>query len=113
MMKSANREFLVPSYIHLGLAVPRLLLAAHALALLALPAFAQQGANERWAARRARLSQRPKKIFAHCMGCFPIGRGGISPGYARSKLKQLRHDSANFEHAFGGRVRGEPCWRTG
>ena len=104
MKNSASQDLSMPLCLRVSISI---------LALFALPAFAQQDAHERWASRRARLSQRPKKIFAHYMGCFPIGRGGISPGYARSKLKQLRHDSANFEHAFGGRVRGEPCWRTG
>jgi hypothetical protein len=42
------------------------------------------------------------------MGCFPIGNKGISPGYIRSKLPGLRHDSPNFENAFGARVRGAP-----
>ncbi len=79
-----------------------------ALALFALPAFAEQDGTDRWVTRRAKLSQRQKKIFAHYMGCFPIGGGGISPGYAHSKQKEHRHDSANFEHAFGGRVRGVP-----
>ncbi len=65
------------------------------------------------AARRAKLDQRPKKIFAHYMGCYPIGGGGISPGYARSKSKEGRHDSPSFERAFGGRGRGEPLLPDG
>ena len=61
-----------------------------------------------WAERRAKLDERPKKIFAHYMGCFPIGGAGISPGYARSKYKNVRHDSPDFAYAFGDRRRGEP-----
>lgn len=69
---------------------------------------AEKADEATFAARREKLGQRPKKFFAHYMGCFPIGGGGISPGYARSKYHHLRHDSPNFEYAFGGRRRGEP-----
>lgn len=67
-----------------------------------------EGAKDPWAARRAKLDERPKKFFAHYMGCFPIGAQAISPGYSRSKFHHIRHDSGNFELAFGGRRRGEP-----
>jgi hypothetical protein len=83
------------------------------LFLLWFPVFSIHAAEEggdadRWAARRAKLDERPKKIFAHYMGCFPIGAKGVSPGYARSKAKEIRHDSDKFENAFGGMIRGVP-----
>ena len=71
------------------------------------------GAEQQWAARRAKLDERPKKIFAHYMGCFPVGNGGVSPVYVRSNLPGIRHDSPNFEPAFGGRVRSEPLLPDG
>ncbi len=66
------------------------------------------GAEQQWAARRAKLDERPKKFFAHYMGCFPIGAKGVTPSYARSKYKNVRHDSPDYSYAIGGRVRGEP-----
>lgn len=69
--------------------------------------------SESSTARRAKLDERPKKIFAHYMGCFPIGAKGIAPGYVRGKLPGIRHDSPNFELAFGGMVRGAPLLPDG
>ncbi|MDO4575934.1 MAG: endo-1,3-alpha-glucanase family glycosylhydrolase [Planctomycetia bacterium] len=44
-----------------------------------------------------------KKIFAHYMGCFPVGYGAID--YHRNHLaKELRHDSSNSSAAVGGRM---------
>jgi hypothetical protein len=83
-----------------------------ALLLLGLTG-AAGAADDPWAARRAKLDERPKKIFAHYMGCFPIGRHGIAPGYTRGKAKDLRHSSPSFEHAFGGMVRGVPLLPDG
>ena len=40
------------------------------------------------AARRQRLDQRPKQIFAHYMGCYPVGAGGIE--YARRTADRTR-----------------------
>ncbi len=74
---------------------------------------ADETSSDSPATRRAKLEQRPKKIFAHYMGCFPIGNKGISPGYAKSKLPGIRHDSPNFEMAFGGRGGGVPLLPDG
>jgi hypothetical protein len=81
------------------------------VAVLAWAAVAAVGwgqAADPWAARRARLDQRPKKIFAHYMVCYPIGMLGIAPGYQRTQAARLRHDSPDYERAFGGRGRGVP-----
>jgi hypothetical protein len=61
-----------------------------------------------WAARRAKLDERPKKIYAHYMVCFPLGRSGITPSWARGQALKVRHESDNFELAYGGNERGIP-----
>ncbi len=74
---------------------------------------AESSGDDPWATRRAAVDQRPKTIFAHYMGCFPIGTYGISPSYAQGKAKEMKHGSGSFEHGFGGRVRGEPLLPDG
>ncbi len=69
---------------------------------------AQGAQQDPWAGRRAKLATRPRKIFAHYMGCFPIGAKGVCPGYVRGKAKEVRHDSEKLELAIGGMVRGVP-----
>lgn len=86
---------------------------AFATGLLLVAAVAEAADSAELAARRARLDQRPQKIFAHYMGCFPIGNRGISPGYVRSKAPAVRHDSEKFENAIGGLVRGAPLLPDG
>lgn len=43
-----------------------------------------------------------KKIYAHYMGCFPIGHKAIRHHYLQ-QWKTMRHDSINPEEAHGGR----------
>lgn len=47
---------------------------------------------------------RPRKVYAHYMGCFPAGSGPLD--YARyQEAPKLRHDSANEVSRFGGHIR--------
>ncbi len=87
------------------------------LAMAVLPAISratgEPGADP-WAARRAKLDQRPKKIFAHYMVCYPVGMYGSAPGYAiKHEAPKIRHDSPDMERAFGGRGRAGPLLPDG
>ncbi|MFA6294335.1 MAG: endo-1,3-alpha-glucanase family glycosylhydrolase [Victivallales bacterium] len=83
-----------------------LIIASPAAALLA--AEAGQSADP-FEARRARLDERPKKIFAHYMVCYRIGLGAISPGYlSKHVAPKTRHDTPSYEMSFGNRDRGTP-----
>ncbi len=80
---------------------------------------ADEAGTDQWAARRAKLDERPKKIYAHYMVCYPIGRLGISPGYAFGhEAPKIRHDSTDPSNGFagytlGGLSRGYPLLPDG
>lgn len=75
--------------------------------------------DDAWAARRAKLDQRPRKIYAHYMVCYPIGRGSIGPSYALGhEAPKIRHDSTDPSngfagYSFGGLARGYPLLPDG
>ena len=72
------------------------------------------GVEQQWAARRAKLDQRPKKIFAHYMVCYPIGMYGLAPAYSIGhEAPKIRHDSTLMDYAFGGRARAFPLLPDG
>ncbi len=83
-----------------------LLLFILSLLSFVLPAVAETSKEDVFAQRRGTLDKRPKKIFAHYMGCFPVGSKAIAPSYTKSKMKNIRHDSSNADLAFGGMWRG-------
>ena len=56
-------------------------------------------------------AERPRKIYAHYMGCFPAGSGPIA--YHRSQMPKTRHDSTDSHAAMGGRFRNWPLLPEG
>jgi hypothetical protein len=48
-------------------------------------------------------AQPKKEIFAHYMGCFPVGSGPTRHHRSQVHLK-TRHDSTSYEEAMGGRI---------
>lgn len=64
-------------------------------------AAAAPSGDDVFAQKLEKFDQRPKKIFAHYMGCFPVGNRSIAPSYQKSKFPNIRHDSAKTEMAFG------------
>lgn len=87
--------------------------------LVASLAFAQDANSDKWAQRRARLDERPRKVFAHYMVCYPVGRYSMAPRYALGhEAPKIRHDSSDPWSAFagytiGGLGRGYPLLPDG
>jgi hypothetical protein len=57
-------------------------------------------------AEGAGVEERPRKVYAHYMGCFPVASGPI--GYWRSKVHETRHDSRDPGLAIGNEFRNWP-----
>ncbi len=65
-----------------------------------------------WVVMAMPASAPEKTIFAHYMGCYPIGYGPID--YSRKNLwKEMKHDSSDFLAAIGGRIVNWPLLPQG
>jgi hypothetical protein len=53
----------------------------------------------------------PKLIFAHYMGCFPVGYGPVA--FHRTQAATMRHDSTDELMSMGGNIRNWPLMPDG
>ena len=56
-----------------------------------------------WSALTLQAAPREKKIFAHYMGCYPVGYGALDY-HLRQQSKEMKYDSANQQAASGGNI---------
>jgi len=71
-----------------------LFLALHPLSLCAEPA--------------PEATRKPKQIFAHYMGCYPVGVGGLAPAALRKVEGDLKPEGPSYLDRIGGRWRDFP-----
>jgi hypothetical protein len=54
-----------------------------------------------------RVPERPKKVFAHYMGCFPAGTG-VTRHHQLTAGNEMHHDRGGEKSRFGGTIRNYP-----